>query len=62
MTLLAGNDPANGLFVKAESHDAAGSIMSFIGVPTSTATFGPLYLSVVLLMWALSQAALIRFA
>ena len=62
MSLLAGDGPDMGIFAKAESPDAAETIIDFVGVPTSTATFGPLYLSVVLLMWALSQAALIRFA
>ena len=62
MTLLAGNDPANGIFAKAENPDAAERIMDFIGVPTSNATFGPLHLSIVLLMWVLIQAALLRFA
>lgn len=62
MALLAGNDPANGIYAKAEDADAADRIMDFIGVPASNVISGPLFVSIVFLMWALAQAALLRFA
>lgn len=62
MSLLAGKDGVNGIFARAENSDAADTIMEFIGVPTSNATSGPLYLATVLLMWVLTLAALLRIA
>jgi hypothetical protein len=58
MTLLA----AGGVYTSAEDPAAADTIMDFIGVPTSNATSGPLFLSIVLGLWALSQIALLRLA
>lgn len=62
MALLAGDDPSIGMFVSAEDADAADAIMDFIGVPASNVISGPLYLTMVLLMWGLAQAAMLRFA
>jgi len=61
MNMLAGTDRASGMFAKAEDSDAAEAIIDFIGVPTSNATSGPLFLTLVLLMWSLTLAALLRY-
>jgi hypothetical protein len=62
MTLIAGNDPGHGVFAKAERPGAAEAIMDFIGVPTSNAVSGPLYVGIVILMWGLTLIALLHLA
>ena len=62
MQLVAGNEPSTGIFVDVEDSGAADTIMNFIGVSASNTTTGPLYLTVVLLLWALSMAVLLRYA
>ena len=62
MTLLAGPDPANGMFVKAESSDAVAEIIDFIGVPLSNAISGPMYLTIVLALWGLTMTVLFRLS
>jgi hypothetical protein len=60
MTLIAGNDGTSGVYARAENADAAGTIVEFIGVPTSNTASGPLYLGVILLLWGLALTALLR--
>jgi len=62
MQLFAGNDPSTGLFVNAEESDAADTIMNFIGVSASKTATGPVYLTLVLMLWGLSMAVLLRYA
>jgi hypothetical protein len=62
MSLIAGSDANQGLYAKAEDADSADRIMDFIGVPLSNATSGPLYLVIVLIMWGLTTAGLLRLA
>jgi hypothetical protein len=62
MTLIAGDDPATGLYVRGESPNAVNEISSFLGIRMSAlSTSGPLYMAVVLLLWGLSFAVLLWF-
>ena len=61
MTLLAGDDPAHGLFVRAEDGNTAARIVEFIGFgPAGSAATGPRSVAVILL-WALLMSGLLRY-
>ncbi len=60
MQLIAGDDPANGLYIRAESNDAVEEISQFLGIRMSAlSTSGPMYMAVVTVLWGLSFAALL---
>lgn len=61
MSLLAGSDAGSGLYVKAESSDAADRISEFIGVQMSDAASNPEYLYSALALTVLGLAILLRF-
>ncbi len=61
MRLIAGTNPALGLFVRAESADAATTITDFIGLQNSGPARTTLRLWAVLLLWVLLLYALLRW-
>lgn len=62
MSVIAGDGPDNGLYVRAEDANATEKISNFLGIQMSAlATSSPLYQTVVLLLWALSFAILLWF-
>jgi hypothetical protein len=62
MTLIAGNDPETGIYVRGESPNSVVAISDFLGIRMSALTSsGPLYMTVVLLLWGLSFVALLWF-
>ena len=62
MSLIAGDDPATGLYVRGESPNAIDVISSFLGIWMSAlSTSGPLYMAVVMLLWGLSFVVLFWF-
>ena len=62
MQLIAGQDPATGLYVRAESNNAVEEISEFLGIRMSAlSTSGPMYTAVVSVLWGLSFAALLWF-
>lgn len=62
MRLIAGEDPAGGIYVRAEEPGAVEEISDFLGIQMSAlATSSPLYQTVVVLLWVLSFAILLWF-
>jgi hypothetical protein len=62
MKLIAGDDPANGLYVRAESINAVEEISNFLGIRMSAlSSSGPMYMAVVSALWAVSFAVLLWF-
>lgn len=62
MQMIAGEDPATGLYIRAESNDAVEEISNFLGIRMSAlSTSGPMYTAVVSVLWGLSIAALLWF-
>ena len=61
MSLLAGNDPETGLFVSAESSDAAAEILDFVGLQTAGPGTGGLHSGAVILLWAVLMGGLLRY-
>jgi hypothetical protein len=62
MRMLAGEDPATGLYIRAESNNAVDEISEFLGIRMSAlSTSGPMYTAVVTLLWGLSFVALLWF-
>ncbi len=61
MRLIAGTNPAQGLFVLAESGDATTTITDFIGLQNSGPSRTTLRLWAVLLLWVLLLYALLRW-
>ena len=61
MHLLAGSDAAEGLFVRAESRDAAATITDYIGLQNSGSANTALRLWAILLLWASLLYALLRW-
>jgi hypothetical protein len=62
MQLIAGDDPDNGIYVRAESMNAIEEISDYLGIRMSAlSTSGPLYTTVVSVLWVLSFAILLWF-
>ena len=61
MRLTAGTNPAQGLFVRAESGDAATTITDFVGLQKSGTANTTLRLWAILLLWVLLLYALLRW-
>ncbi|MDH3546927.1 MAG: VWA domain-containing protein [Gammaproteobacteria bacterium] len=61
MGAIAGDDPTLGLFVRAESNDAATAIMNFIGLQADTSAGGRLRVGAILVLWGLLLAGLQRW-
>lgn len=61
MSSVAGNDPDDGLFVRADSGDAAAEIMDFIGLHTESSASGALRVAAILVLWGLLTAAMLRW-
>jgi hypothetical protein len=62
MTLIAGDDPGKGLYVRSENASAVEEISSFLGIRMSAlSSSGPLYIVVVSALWGLSFAILLWF-
>ena len=61
MNALAGDDPGEGLFVSAESNNAATGIMDFIGLQSDRSATGRLRIGAVIVLWGLLLLALLRW-
>ena len=62
MKLIAGDDQASGLYIRAENSNAVNEISGFLGIRMSSlSTSGPLYMAVVTLLWGLSFGILLWF-
>jgi len=61
MRTIAGDDPARGLFVRAESADAVTSIMNFIGVQANGSTTNTIHFGAIIAVWALIIVTLLRY-
>ncbi len=62
MQLIAGENPDDGIYVRAESINAVEDISQFLGIRMSAlSTSGPMYTTVVTILWVLSFAFLLWF-
>ncbi len=62
MQLIAGENPDDGIYVRAESINAVEDISQFLGIRMSAlSTSGPMYTTVVTILWVLSFAILLWF-
>ncbi|MEJ2172742.1 MAG: vWA domain-containing protein [Woeseiaceae bacterium] len=61
MHLVAGEDPARGLFVQAENNDAAATITRYIGLQTSSSAADTLRVVALVLLWGLLMWTLLRW-
>lgn len=60
MRAIAGSAPQQGLFAKAEDEDAARNMMEFIGIRITGSHSGSTHLVLLLVLWCLTTAALLR--
>lgn len=60
MRAIAGSAPKQGVFVKAEDSDAAEAVMEFIGVRNAGSQSIPGHLPLLVVLWCLTTAAVIR--
>ena len=61
MRLVAGEDPARGLFVRAENSDALATITDYIGLQTSSSAAATLRVVALVLLWGLLVWTLLRW-
>lgn len=61
MRVLAGADQAAGLFLKAEQEDASDVMLDYMGVRAAGKESAPLRTGLVLVLWFLVMAALLRY-
>lgn len=61
MRVIAGPSPTQGIFVKAESADAAETMMDFLGVQIAGSESGSERMGLMLVLWCLTMVIIVRY-